>query len=60
MTLVARSLHGSHIWMPGSSAAEFSARDADKITSEAENIFAMPLMTKLTLTLTLTDPHDDA
>ena len=46
--------------MRGASAAENSARNARKITSATENIFAMSLMTKLTLGLTLNDPHDDA
>src|SRR6218665_3009216 len=40
--------------MRGASAAKNSARNARKITSEEENIFAMSLMTKLTLALTLT------
>jgi len=42
----------------GASAAEYSARSTRKITSAAENIFPMCLMTKLTLILTLNDPHD--
>ena len=45
---------------PGASAAEYSAKNARKITSAAENIFLPWLMTKLTLTNTLNDPHDDA
>jgi len=44
----------------GASVAEYSARNARKITSAAENIFAMSVMTKLTLALTQNDPHDDA
>ena len=43
--------------MSGASEAENCAR---KITSAAENIFAMSVMTKLTLALTQNDPHDDA
>ena len=34
-------------------------RNTRKITSAAENILSMSLMTKLTLALTLNDPHDD-
>ena len=45
---------------PGASAAEYSARNTRKLLLAAENIFLMSLMTKLTLTLTLNDPHDDA
>ena len=46
--------------MLGASAAEYSTRNAIKITSAAEIFFAMSLMTNLTLALTLNDPHDDA
>ena len=41
---------------PGVSAAEYSARNTRKITSAAENICSMSLMTKLILTIN--DPHD--
>src|SRR6218665_138810 len=42
---------------PGASAAEESERGTRKITYAAENNFAMSLITKLTLTLTLTGMH---
>jgi len=42
--------------MRGASVAEDSTRNTRKITSVAENIFYISLMTKLTLTLN--DHHD--
>jgi len=33
--------------------------DTQKITSAAENVFEMSLMTKLSLALNLNDPHND-
>jgi len=39
--------------LPGASVVKYSARNTIKITSAAENIFSLFLLTKLTLTLTL-------
>ena len=47
------------LFMPGASAVEYPAETQEKSFLRKKIFFQMSLMTKLTLTLTLTDPCDN-